>query len=232
MSRFIRSLCLALILPVMSGCAKAAPKTHQPIVVELFTSQGCSSCPPANATLNQLADRKDVLALSFGVVYWDYLGWKDTFASQANTRRQYDYAKGLHHDGVFTPQMIVNGRRDTTGQSPSIVTPLIEAAKKDPPGPAISLGRDKVTIAAAGSQPATVWLVRYDPRVVQVPINRGENAGRTLPHRNVVRELIRLGAFSGQTVDFTLPKASMAGLRTAVLVQSGTGGPVLSAATD
>ena len=216
----------------MTGCAKAAPEAPRPVVVELFTSQGCSSCPPANATLNQLADRKDVLALSFGVIYWDYLGWKDTFASPANTRRQYDYAKDLHHDGVFTPQMVINGRRDTTGQTVANVIPLIAAAKKDPAGPAIRLGTDKVTIAATGTQPATVWLVRYDPRVVQVPVNRGENAGRTLPHRNVVRELIRLGAFSGQATDFTLPKARMPGLKTAVLVQSGTGGPILSAATS
>ncbi len=232
MSRFIRNTLLALILPAMTGCAKATPEPSQPVVVELFTSQGCSSCPPANATLNQLADRKDVLALSFGVIYWDYLGWKDTFASPAYTQRQYDYAKGLHHDGVFTPQMVINGRKDTTGQSLAMVTPLIEAARKDASGPAIKLGIDKVSIAANGSQAATVWLVRYDPRVVQVPINRGENSGRTLPHRNVVRELVRLGAFSGQTVNFTLPKASMTGLKTAILVQSGKGGPILSATTN
>jgi hypothetical protein len=119
------ALALAAVLAGAAGAASAEP----PVVVELFTSQGCSSCPPANATLSTLADRPDVLALSFGVTYWDNLGWKDTFASPQFTARQWAYARGLHHDDVATPQMVVQGRVDTVGQTPSEVEPLIRAAK-------------------------------------------------------------------------------------------------------
>ncbi|HWA61493.1 MAG TPA: DUF1223 domain-containing protein, partial [Caulobacteraceae bacterium] len=97
-----------------AGAASAADAAH-PVVVELFQSQGCSSCPPANANLMSIADRPDVLALSFGVTYWDQLGWKDTFASPQFTARQWDYARALRHDNVFTPQVVVNGRRDGVG---------------------------------------------------------------------------------------------------------------------
>jgi len=210
----------------------AAPSA--PVVVELFTSQGCSSCPPANATLAVLADRPGVLALSFGVTYWDDLGWKDTFASPQFTARQWDYAHGLHRSQVGTPQMVVQGRSDTVGQSVGEVEPLIEAVRRQGVvAPAIAVTDRAATVAAGAGLPrADVWLVRYDPRVVQVPIRRGENGGRTLPHRNVVHELVKLGGWSGQAETFTLPQASDAHLRTAVLLQAGVGGPILSAGLD
>src|SRR5580693_943584 len=103
---------LPLLMP--TGAARAADLAH-PVVVELFQSQGCSSCPPANANVMAIADRPDVLALSFGVTYWDSLGWKDTFASPKFTARQWDYAHGLGHSNVFTPQVVINGRRDGVG---------------------------------------------------------------------------------------------------------------------
>jgi len=203
-------------------------------VVELFTSQGCSSCPPANATLAVLADRPGVLALSFGVTYWDDLGWKDTFASPQFTARQRDYAHGLHHTQVGTPQMVVQGLRDTVGQSVGEVEPLIEAARQQGGAPpALAVTDQAVTVAASsGVKRADVWLVRYDPRVVQVPIRRGENGGRTLPHRNVVHQLVKLGVWSGQAETFALPQASEPHLRTAVLLQAGQGGPILTAGVD
>jgi hypothetical protein len=175
-----------------------------------------------------------VLALSFGVTYWDDLGWKDTFASPEFTARQWDYAHGLHRSQVGTPQMVVQGRWDTVGQSIDEVDPLIRAARLDGvAAPAIAVTDRAVTIAAsAGLPPADVWLVRYDPRVVQVPIRRGENEGRTLPQRNVVRQLVKLGRWSGQTETFALPQASDGRLRTAVLLQAGAGGPILSAGAD
>ncbi len=230
--KYLRTLAIVALAAVGTvSCTKATPVTSaRPVVVELFTSQGCSSCPPAQDVLNKLADRPDVLALSFGVVYWDYLGWKDTFGSQAFTQRQYDYAKGLHHAGVFTPQMVIDGLKDTTGQSAGQVEPLIAAAKAHAGGPAVKMDSGHVTVAAG--TPVTggeVWLVRYDPRTVQVPIQRGENSGRTLPHRNVVRQLVKLGPWTGHAVDYALPKGD-AGLKTAVLVQAGTGGPIVGAA--
>jgi hypothetical protein len=221
-----------VLAAVLAGAANAAP-AEPPVVVELFTSQGCSSCPPANATLSTLADRPDVLALSFGVTYWDYLGWKDTFASPQFTARQRDYARGLHHDEVATPQMVVQGRVDTVGQTPSEVEPLIRAAKRDlKTEPSIIIRGEHVTIAAvAARRPADVWLVRYDPRTVQVPVRRGENGGRTLPHRDVVRELTRLGAWDGSAATFSFSRSADPALRTAVLVQAVAGGPILAAAT-
>jgi hypothetical protein len=217
--------------PSVTPAIAASPA---PVVVELFTSQGCSSCPPANDTLAILADRPDVLALSFGVTYWDDLGWKDTFASPQFTARQWDYAHGLHHNQVGTPQMVVQGRRDTVGQSVGEVEPLIRAARQQGvAAPAIAVTDQAVTVASAGgSAHADVWLVRYDPRVVQVPIRRGENGGRTLPHRNVVHQLVKLGGWSGQAETFPLPQASDPHLRTAVLLQAGPGGPILSAGVN
>jgi hypothetical protein len=214
--------------------APAGAATPGPVVVELFTSQGCSSCPPANDTLAVLADRPDVLALSFGVTYWDDLGWKDTFASPQFTARQWDYAHGLHHSQVGTPQMVVQGRRDTVGQSVAEVEPLIDGARRQAvAGPAIAVTGQAVTIAGGAGLPRSdVWLVRYDPRVVQVPIRRGENGGRTLPHRNVVHQLVKLGGWSGAAETFSLPQAADPHLRTAVLLQAGPGGPILSAAVD
>jgi hypothetical protein len=211
-----------------AGAAQAA----QPVVVELFTSQGCSSCPPANATVSAMADRADVLALSFGVTYWDDLGWKDAFASPQYTARQWDYARGLRHSQVWTPQVVVDGRADTVGQSPEQIEPLIRDAHARRSGaPEISFATGQVTVAGAAGRPqGQVWLVRYDPRVIQVPIQHGENGGKTLPHRNVVRELVKLGSWSGQTATFPIRPPADPNLRTAVLVQSGAGGPILAAA--
>ncbi len=110
---------LVLGLAMSSARLAAAADAAHPTVVELFQSQGCSSCPPANANVMALSDRPDLLTLSFGVTYWDELGWKDTFASPKFTARQWDYARGLHHDNVGTPQVVVNGRADVVGQDRS-----------------------------------------------------------------------------------------------------------------
>jgi hypothetical protein len=199
----------------------------QPVVVELFTSQGCSSCPPANANLAAVSDRPDVLALSFGVTYWDYLGWKDTFASPQFTQRQVDYEKGLGRSGPFTPQIVVNGRSDTVGNDRSEVERLIAGAHLQ--GPAIAISAGTVQIAPGTAQgDSDVWLVRYDPRTIQVPVARGENGGATLPHKNVVRNLTRLGVWRGAAATFPLPPAPT-GLLTAVLIQKPNGGPILAA---
>ncbi|WP_309605707.1 DUF1223 domain-containing protein [Phenylobacterium sp.] len=199
-------------------------------VVELFTSQGCSSCPPANAAVAQLAARPEILALSFGVTYWDQLGWKDTFASKQYTDRQWAYAKGLHHANVATPQVVVNGRIDVVGQRVAEIESALKTARLAGDGPTVALRVASVSISGGAPQRAAdVWLVRYDPNIVQVPIKRGENTGKTLPHKNVVRELTRLGAWTGGQQSYALP-VGPAGLKTAILVQSATGGPILAAA--
>jgi hypothetical protein len=225
--------------PIAGGVAAAllalaAPALAQPAaplqVVELFTSQGCSSCPRANAAVAQLSARPQILALSFGVTYWDQLGWKDTFAQKKFTDRQWDYAKGLRHDNVGTPQVVVNGRLDVVGQQVSEIEGALRTAPLAAGGLAVTLRATGVAIAGpAPRRAADVWLVRYDPNTVQVPIRRGENDGKTLPHKNVVRELTRLGDWNGGQRSYAIP-TSPAGLKTAILVQAGPGGPILAAA--
>ena len=225
---------LAALLGLAAHETRADSAQHL-VVVELFTSQGCSSCPPANENLAAIADRSDVLALSFGVTYWDYIGWKDTFARPEFTNRQYAYEQALHRATAYTPQMVVNGAMDLIGNSADELDRFIAAARKSAPvaGPEVTLGGGKVTIGAgaAPEDAADVLLVRYDPNIVQVPVARGENTGRTLPHKHVVHELARLGGWTGAAVSFDLP-ASPDGLKTAILVQSAYTGPILAAAKD
>jgi hypothetical protein len=224
----IAAAALAACTPQATAAPPAIDLAH-PTVIELFTSQGCSSCPPADANVAKLADRPDVIALSFGVTYWDRLGWKDTFADPRYTARQVDYGKALGNPNVFTPQVVVNGRDDVVGARTGQIEGLMKrVARTGGPEVAIASGRVSIGAAAAPKAPADVWLVRYDPHVIRVPIRAGENTGKTLPHRNVVRDLSRLGAWSGAAASF--PVAAKPGLATAVLVQAPHGGPILAAA--
>jgi hypothetical protein len=210
--------------------AEAADASH-PVVVELFQSQGCSSCPPANANVNALSERADVLALSFAVTYWDSLGWKDTFAKGQFTSRQWQYARAMHQSNVYTPQVVVNGRIEGVGADRGEIEGLMSGADRAATGPAITISGGSVEIgaASASAQAADVWLVRYDPRTLEVPVLRGENAGKTLPHKNIVREMVRLGGWNGQAMRFSLP-VDDSGLGTAILVQTSGAGPILAAA--
>lgn len=219
--------------PNMVSKANAAPATltadaAHPAVIELYQSQGCSSCPPALAVLDRVADRPDVLALNFAVTYWDQLGWKDIYARPEYTARQWAYSRAQGRGNVQTPQLIVNGRAAVLGSR----QPEVEAAIAKfprPAGPEITVRGVAVTVAAGpAAKPATVWLVAYDPRNVAVPVRAGENGGRTLPHRNIVKQLVAIGSWSGKTVSYTAP-ATPAGLQRAVLVQAGAGGPIVAA---
>lgn len=222
----------AFMLTSTGGSVTFAADAAHPVVVELFQSQGCSSCPPANANLLTVADRPDVLALSFGVTYWDQLGWKDTFAKREFTDRQWAYARAFKHGEVFTPQIVINGRIDGVGADRGEFLNLIRQGDRGASGPTLSLQAGAVTVGAAAAplEGADVLLVRYDPRTVEVPIRAGENGGRTLPHRNVVKELVRLGVWNGQAARFVIPPASDPALATAVLVQPAKAGPILAAA--
>ena len=225
------SLVLALATAAATP-AVAAPQNQRLTVVELFTSQGCSSCPPADANLIALSRRPDVLALSFSVTYWDHLGWRDTFGKPEFTRRQYAYEPQLGERGPFTPQMVVNGRISRVGFNLAEIERAISAA---PPfsGPDIALGTREVSIGrgAVPAAEADVWLVAYDPNVVEVPVRRGENSGRTLPHTRVVHRLERLGGWDGTPLRMARSETPP-GLRTAILVQLPSGGPILSAVTE
>ncbi len=226
----MRGVLASLACLLCAAPAWAADVAH-PAVVELFQSQGCSSCPPANAHVMALIGRPDVLALSWQVTYWDYLGWHDSFDDPAYTARQRDYAAGLGHDEVFTPQVVVNGRADTVGTQDGEIEALLQRADRGNGGPSVAVSGNRVSIGQ-GEGRAEVVLVRYDPRIIQVAVLRGENGGLTLPHRNVVRQLRVLGRWTGQPATFQLPAPTHQGLKVAVLVQSGVGGPILAAGTD
>ncbi len=215
----------------LTVAAMAAERT--PTVVELFTSQGCSSCPPANANLASVSDRPGVIALSFGVTYWDRLGWKDTFGRKDYTARQAAYEAPLGESGPFTPQIVVGGRASIVGDDLASVERLIaeDAAFGRATSVRLTPGAVAVTAGRAPREGADIWLVRYDPRLVDVPVRHGENGGRTLPHKNVVRDLALVGHWSGAAVTTAIPRAPD-GLRTAVLVQASGGGRILAAAGD
>ena len=226
----MRSLPIILsALALVATPALAADPAH-PTVIELFESQGCSDCPPANANLNAIADRPDLLALNFAVTYWDQLGWKDTFAAPAFTARQWDYAHAAGRGNVFTPQMIVNGRGVLVGSNRAEVEQAIHRYDRGNAGPTIARVGNKVTIGSGTAKGAmTVWLVHYDPRTQNVPIRAGENGGKTLPHRDIVRGLQPLGSWTGAARAFDLPAAPNPAYRAAILVQQGKGGPIVAA---
>jgi hypothetical protein len=222
---------VTLSLALAALPAGAADARH-PLVIELFQSQGCSSCPPANANLFTWATRDDALALNFSVDYWNSLGWKDTFAKPAFTARQRAYAQALGHSEVYTPQMIVNGRADVTGADAAELQALAKREDRGAGGPELSIEPGRAVIAAGEAPPggADVWLVRYDPATREVAVKRGENAGRLLPHAHIVVDLVFIGRWRGQPERFDLPAKTDPRLLAAVLVQAAGTGPILAAA--
>jgi hypothetical protein len=209
-----------------------------PVVVELFTSQGCNSCPPAEAFLAELADEEGILALEMHVDYWDYIGWKDPFGSAFLTARQQSYAGDLRQRYVYTPQMVIDGRKHVTGSHRGKVRAAIadRRAERQTVLNVRILNQDggKVVIPAGHSpdEGATVWLAVYDG-LHETKVPSGENAGRTLKNRNVVRELVRLGTWTGERLEIPIDLAgAMERGRSgcAVLVQQGQTGPILGAA--
>ncbi len=215
-------------------------------VVELFTSQGCSSCPPADKLLGQYAAQPDILALSYNVDYWDYLGWKDTLASPDNTERQRNYAQARGDGQVYTPQAVIDGRTHAVGSSKTAIDAALAKYSGGLPihlslsstGDAITVAIDAADPAAKAAMPhATLWLVMYD-KSVSVPIGRGENGGRTVTYTDVVRKLRPIAMWKGEAMSVDLPKSEIKQAdvnRCAVLLQAetkdGLPGPILGAAT-
>jgi hypothetical protein len=224
----LRRLLLAA-LALFAAPAFAADAAH-PTVIELFQSQGCSSCPPANAALIEFAKRPDVLALNFAVDYWDRLGWRDTFARHEFTERQYAYARSLGGDGVYTPEIVVNGRAAGVGDEVFEMENLAKKTDRGAAGPNVRIAGGEAVIGEgfAPTNGAEVWLAFYDPKIVEVPVARGENAGRTLAHGNVVHALIKLGRWTGAETRFPLP-GNRENWAAAVWVQSAGAGPILAA---
>jgi hypothetical protein len=221
---------LALPFPFSAGAAAARP----PVVVELYTAQGCASCGEANAHVAKLAEKPGVLALTFSVGYWDYLGWADTFAKPEFAERQKAYVAKMALREPYTPQVVIDGAAQAAGSKAEKVDQLVAEARKgrrNPPDIHF-VGETRVYVGSARAPKGggDVWLVRYDPREQDVAVKSGDNKGQTLPEKNVVRELIRLGAWRGRPTAFRLPATSEEGLKTVVLVQGGHGGRILNAA--
>jgi hypothetical protein len=229
--------CLAAAWPF----GRAFCRGRRPVVVELFTSQGCSSCPPADRFLGELARRPDVLPLSLNVDYWDYLGWRDTLGSSEFTKRQRDYAQRRGDGQVYTPQIVIDGGRHFVGSKKKEVLKAIgEAEAGGPKTVEMSLrehGDETVVEIAAAPEPAlrrdsTVWVLTVKPRV-SIEIERGENTGRTIDYTNVVRRMMPAGMWNGDALTLKLPRDDLyAGevKACAALLQVGGVGPIIGAA--
>ena len=227
---------------------QAAPSRIEPMppraVVELFTSQGCSSCPPADELLQTLAADPEVIALSFPVDYWDYLGWKDTLASPRNSERQRAYAKARGDGAIYTPQAVINGKLHVNGALKADITSAIAQTKKEMEASRVPLWfwQEANTLnIATGATPtmlgkpvkeATIWLGVVQSRA-SVEIKTGENAGKTQIYTNVVRELTPIGLWKGQAMKIQIPRAAVMlpeTQKSVVLIQEGKAGPIIAAA--
>ena len=234
---------------VLSLCAAALPalgwagqhSSHHPVVIELYTSQGCSDCPAADRIVADLAKRKDIIALSFPVTYWDMLGWKDTLATEANTDRQKAYARTMNRSGMYTPQIVVDGKFDVVGNQRDHVYAAIAARTSQELGETsvpidvgISAGRVEIEIPAVRGKnkpSATIWVMRTVSQA-SVNVEAGENKDHELTYSNVVRDLQRAGEWNGQAIKIDLP-LTLANVKNdgiAVILQRHDYGPVLGAA--
>ncbi len=211
----------------------AAARAGEPrAVLELFTSQGCSSCPPADRLVAQLANDPSVIALSVPIDYWDYLGWRDTLANPAHSARQRAYARARGDDQVYTPQIVVNGAADALGSDQAAIERAIAQTDRRngvmsfPVALAVNNGTLNVIVAAADKAPASaeVWLCPL-AKAVAVAIGRGENRGRTITYHNVVRNWVKLGTLSATQSSWSVPVAQIKadGIdAAAVMVQEGS----------
>lgn len=225
---------LALPWLALAGAVAAQDSgVRNPVVVELFTSQGCSSCPAADALLAEMAGREDIIPLALHVDYWDYIGWVDGFAQAKFTKRQKGYAHAAGERRIYTPQMVVNGREDVVGSRPMKVAALIEKHADTPAKVALELRREGEQLhiharALEEMRPCVVYAVQYEP-AREVMIERGENAGRSVRYTHIVRDWQLVRAWDdGAPFDamMTLDPA----LPVVVLVQEERFGPIVAAA--
>ncbi len=231
---------LCAVLAAAPGAGRAqisnSGAAMQPVVVELFTSQGCSSCPPADALLGELAARGDVIALSLHVDYWDYIGWKDPYGNPRNTERQRAYAGELGLRYIYTPQMVIDGRENIIGSHRDEILASLEVAaeRRKPVAVDFIPGNGGTVVISEGHAPdrgATIWLAIFDESH-DTQVKRGENEGRTIHNVNVVRRLERLGTWMGKRLEIPLNldgAAARGSFGCAVLVQQGRHGPVMGA---
>jgi hypothetical protein len=238
-----RRVALLGVLTAIALSSSAIAADPPRAVIELFTSQGCSSCPAADALLGKLSNDPSLIALSLAIDYWDYIGWKDTLALPGHANRQKAYSRVRGDRDVYTPQIVVSGAAQALGSDAADIERAIGLAKRNAATLAtpvsLSIGNGQVTVAApagkTGGERGEVWLCPVS-RKVTVAIGRGENAGRTLSYNNVVRRWIRIGEWAGAAQTWTVPLKDVQsdGVdQVAVIIQSGTAGspgPMLAAA--
>ena len=221
-----------MIASVMAASLTAARAGEPRALLELFTSQGCSSCPPADRLVGQLATDPSLIALSVPIDYWDYLGWRDTLANSAHSARQRAYARARGDGQVYTPQIVVNGAADALGSDQAAVERAITQTDHRagvmslPVELALSNGALNVSVSAADKAPAAaeVWLCPI-AKAVPVAIGRGENRGRTITYHNVVRSWLKLGTLSATQSSWNVPIGQIRaeGIdAVAVMVQEGS----------
>jgi len=232
--------CATLAAGAFHSSAASPPPAPEPVLAELFTSQGCSSCPPADQIWADLQKRQDLVAISFNIDYWDYIGWKDTLARRENTLRQQAYAKALGSRQVYTPQVIIDGKSDAVGNERKELLASIDAWVVQTRGKRLpirlSQSGNVVQIhvpAGTAAEPATVWIA-HTSSVRKVTITQGENSGRTMTYTNVVRDLASAGTWNGQAMTLQVPvqprDKGEATDGVAAWVQLGSHGQVLGAA--
>jgi hypothetical protein len=224
---------MSLVAGVALWTAAQADVASRPLVIELFTAQGCSSCPPADAYLGQLSERPDVVALAFHVDYWDSSGWRDRFELRQSVERQNLYVRNFHRPSAFTPQFVIDGRKDAMDTN-SIVQALQEPRDVVPVTLAVREGQVVVDIGEKqGERPSDVVLVAFLRHAVS-NVGRGENAGKTLEEFNIVRSIRTLGEWKGATESYKVSASSLPSDATdvAVLVQTRGQGPIVGAAAQ
>jgi hypothetical protein len=207
----LRSLGLLAALVAMTAATPTPVMAGSKTVIELFTSQGCNSCPPADELLSKLKENPSLIPLTLSVDYWDYLGWKDTLALNAHTMRQRAYARVRGDMNVYTPQAIVNGVKYAVGSDAREISAALRNHPSSEPEIPLSVKRDGENISVdvgAAQGKATVWMLAVTSKV-EVKIVKGENKGETITYFNVVRSWRNLGAYSGTPIKTSVPVAEL-----------------------
>jgi hypothetical protein len=240
------ALTIAFIIPSSGVMVQAAP--FDPFfpppknVLELFTSQGCDTCPPADKVLQKYAERDDIIAITLPVDIWDYLGWKDTLASHKNSERQKAYAKTRGDGAIYTPQVVVNGLMGVNGSKPGEIEKAIKTTEGELRSMRVPIRfwheRNTIYIEVSEAPPGTdlkqaiVWFAVVQ-KSAKVPIEQGENKGKTLTYTNIVREMSPVGVWKGKPMSVALARTAIMRPETeasVVLLQGGRGGPIIGAA--
>lgn len=244
-SRILSVFCILLLSGISSsyaGAARAQGNDQQLVVVELFTSQGCNLCPPADDILAEFSKQENILALSYSVDYWNYLGWEDTLAKPECTLRQKKYNIALGKNGVYTPQMIIQGDHDVIGSRQDLITKMIEDARQSAGDYHLTglditfnLTGDMIDLrisAPDAKRQATIWIIGYDFEKT-VTIKRGELGGQIRKYHNVVQAIKRIGSWTGEDIKLTLSKQDIGDENYdsyALLLQAHETGPIIAAA--